>query len=382
MTARRVDSAPRVLRDRLGSESGHLVILPGAQITALNGIFHDRVSSLIPRPHRSRVPASHANRLNGGPAVTLQGMTITADPPAAPPASSPGADFAALMSKAASAAAPADTEAPYGYTTDPVTGERRPKLRAGRPRKSPGLDQLKQERAEAEASGTAPAPPEADRPPSSKGPKPAAAAADPKADRDHVPQFREGQIARGVNRLYRKAGRIVRVMDPEIGQAIIEVTRKDFLDDGVTPDPEDITVGEAWENVARGNVRIRRLCLKVIATGAIGELVMAHGPILLAVMMKDRIRRFIPFAGLLQAFLAEDDDGQAGDDDGEASASSPNQPGPVPGLTSADLDELRSVAETMAAQIAARTVKRTGTPAARARPSSSEPAGAYPRPGP
>lgn len=309
-------------------------------------------------------------------------MTITADTEDAAATSSPGADFAALMSRASSAAAPAAAEAPYGWTTDALTGERRPKLRAGRPRKSPPLDQLKQERAEAEAAGTPPAAPAADRPPSSKGPKAAAPVQDAKADREAVPQWREGQIARGVNRLYRRAGRILRVMDPEIGQAMIEVTRKDVLDDGVTPDPEDITVGEAWENVARTNIRIRRLALKVIASGAWGELLMAHAPILLAVMMKDRIRRFIPFAGLLQAWLEEDDDGQAADDGGEASASSPNSPGPIPGLTPEDLAELRGVAETMAASIAARSVKRTGTPAARARPSSSAPAAAYPRPVP
>src|SRR5512144_48683 len=79
------------------------------------------------------------------------------------------AGFAGLMARAAEAAAPegADPEAPYGWTTDPETGQRRPKKAAGRPsRRQKALDELKAER-EAAPDAAGPGTPAAagDRPP-------------------------------------------------------------------------------------------------------------------------------------------------------------------------------------------------------------------------
>jgi hypothetical protein len=92
-------------------------------------------------------------------------------------------------------------------------------------------------------------------------------------------------IAKGVNRLYRRAGKIIRAMDADIGQAVIECTRKE--------DPEDITVGEAWEGLAKGNPRIRAFLLRAIADGSWTELVLAHAPIGMAIVMKPAIMRMI-----------------------------------------------------------------------------------------
>ena len=198
-----------------------------------------------------------------------------------------------------------------------------------------------------------------------------------------MPQFREGQIAKGINRLYRRGGRIVRAWDPEIGTALIEITRKDTLDDGVTPDPEDVTVGEAWEELARTNPRIRRFLLKVIAGGAWGQLVMVHAPVLLAVLMKDAVRKHLPLAKLLAAFFQDDDDtGPVPDGPvipGEvldAAGSPGNVPGPLfGGMTPEDLQEMAAMADKL---LAGATGKRRpgGTP--RARPAASRAEGASP----
>lgn len=239
--------------------------------------------------------------------------------------------FAAMMNQAAEdAGAPAD-EAPFGWTTD-KDGTRRPKKTPGRPRKTPTVEELKEQRAA--ESGEESARP-ADRAPG-KGKVRRSSA--PGEAKETTPQFREGQISRGVNKLYRKAGKIVRVMDPEIGAALIAITRKDLLDSG-EPDPDDITVGEAWEELARGNVRIRRFLLKMIAGGAWGQLFMVHAPVLLAVLMKDAIRQHIPFQRLFEAFLTSDEDGEA-----------PAEGTPMEGMTMPDFAQMQDMAAQMAAQ--------------------------------
>lgn len=248
----------------------------------------------------------------------------------------PGQAFAALMSKAAEEAAPESAAAPFGYMKDPVTGEERPRKTRGRVAKSPSLDELKAER-EAEAAGINDradikgepgdrAPQTGRRRKRGRGePKP------PKPEQP-TPQFREGQIAKGMNRLYRKAGKMIRVMDRDIGQAFIDITRKE--------DEEDVTVGEAWEEFARANPRIRRLLLKLIAGGAMGQLFMAHAPIFLAFLMKDAIRRHIPFNRLFEAFLDGGEDGEA-----------PADGTPMEGVTPGDMQEAMAFAQQMAEQM-------------------------------
>lgn len=242
----------------------------------------------------------------------------------------PAADFSALMNNAASAADAATEGAPYGYTRDPVTGEERPKKAAGRPRKSPSLDELKAEKAAQDGSEQ---PIEGkvvtDRAPEQpKHGRRKAGGGEPRAE-EPVPQFRQGVIAKGMDKLYRRAGKIVKVMDPVVGAAIIETTRKD--------DDEDLTIGEAWEEVARHNPRIRRVLLKFLKGGAWGQLFWAHAPILLAVLMKDAIRSRIPFGRLLEAFL----DGE----DGEAAADGT----PFEGMRAEDMGEAMAFAQQMMA---------------------------------
>lgn len=121
-------------------------------------------------------------------------------------------------------------------------------------------------------------------------------------DEGQVPPFRAGPIATGMNKMYARAGKIVKVMDPAIGEAILSTTRKEAED--------DVTVGEAWEELAKTNPRIRAALLKMIQGGAWGQLIMAHAPIFLAVIMKDGIRKHIPFMKLIEAILSEDDTGE------------------------------------------------------------------------
>lgn len=231
-----------------------------------------------------------------------------------------------------------DENAPYGYTVDRATGTRRPKKTAGRPKVSSGEDD-----STPDLSGS-PAP-EALR----SGPKlareddraPARARVRAKrgrlrADRapkeaPEVPPFRAGPIAKGMNKLYLKAGKIIRVFDPEVGNAIIECTRKESDD--------DVTVGEAWEEIAKVNPRIRAFLLKMISGGAWTQLFMAHAPIFLAFVMKPAVAKHIPFMNVAEAFLT-DDDGQPSE---EAEA--------LGGLQAGDVEQMVGFANQMAAQM-------------------------------
>lgn len=173
-------------------------------------------------------------------------------------------------------------------------GNARPKTTALPSGHSPSLDELK---AASDGKGQA----EGDRAPGKPKGR-GKGRARPKTNAD-VPPFRAGPIAAGMNKLYARAGKIVKVLDPEIGGAIISTTRKESDD--------DVTVGEAWEELAKTNPRIRAALLKMIQGGAWGQLIMAHAPIFLAVAMKDGIRKHIPFMKLIEAMLAEDDQGEA-----------------------------------------------------------------------
>jgi hypothetical protein len=196
-----------------------------------------------------------------------------------------------------------DPEAPYGWTTDRKTGERRPKKLPGRPAKdeapvvvlgeSPSVDELKSTRKPKDE-------PE-DRAP---GTRPKARRRGGRASKpdEPLPQWKTGQIAKGMNRLYARAGKIVTIMDPEVGRAIIVCTRKDSDD--------DVTVGEAWEDLAKANPRIRRFLLKLVTGSAWGAVVMAHAPIFMAFLLKDSIRNRLPLANVAMAFVEPNEDGE------------------------------------------------------------------------
>lgn len=191
-----------------------------------------------------------------------------------------------------------DETAPYGYTIDRKTGERRAKKLPGRPAKtddgpvpvlgeSPDLETLKKEKVKRDED-RAPG-----KPVKSRGRR-----GQVKTEPE-LPPYRQGVIAKGMNKLYAKMGRIIRAMDYDIGQAVIASTRKESED--------DVTVGEAWDELARTNPRIRRFLLKLITGGAWTQLFMAHAPIFLAVIMKDSIRKHIPMHGLLESVLGDDE---------------------------------------------------------------------------
>lgn len=145
----------------------------------------------------------------------------------------------------------------------------------------------------------------------------------------------EGSIAKGVNQLYRKAGKLVRVMDADIGAALVDITRP--LDD------DDVTVGDAWEALARSNPRVRGFLLRLLAGGAWSGLVAAHLPVLMAVMMKDSVRRRVPLARLAMAFT-DDSDGEPAPSEGTAAA----------GLRPEDMAQMMAMAQAAAEQMAGR----------------------------
>lgn len=240
-------------------------------------------------------------------------------------------------------------EAPYGWMTDPNTGEKRPRKRPGRrsravklppPGKSPSLDELQAAGTLPEAADdTAPgAPPKGKRAPRQDPP---------------LPPFRAGSISKGVNGLYRRAGRLIRMWDMEVGSAVIASTQK--------IDEDDLTVGEAWEQLAKTNPRIRAFLLKMLSGGAWTGLFTAHLPILLAVMMKDGIRRRIPLLDLAGALLTDEaDEGAAGDEAGE----------PVPsglahmlgGIQPDDMAQMMAMAQGMMGQMAANVPRASNVP--------------------
>lgn len=185
------------------------------------------------------------------------------------------------------------TEAPYGWTIDKETGQPRPKKAPGRPRAPKTAEELAAGPTVEHAADEAPArKPPRDRPPA----KP-----DPAPDGDE-PMPAGGTIAKGVNKLYRQAGRILRARDHDLGQALIDVTRPD------PEDPDALTVGQAWENLAKVNLRIRKFVLNLLKGGAWRDLAMAHAPILLALAMKEWVQKIIPFGRLLESWLEPDED--------------------------------------------------------------------------
>src|SRR5579864_1344085 len=216
----------------------------------------------------------------------------------------------------------ADGEAPFGWTRDRKTGKLRPKTRPGRPKVPPGPEEL------------AAAPPverEPDRPPAAPRRPAARHAADPAA-----PMPRGGVIAAGVDKLYRRAGKLLRALDYDIGQALIECTRAENLDEG------ELTVGQAWEQVAKTNPRIRAFLMRAIAGGAWGDLIMAHAPLGIALVMKPAVQRLIPWGRIVESMAEPDED-------------TPDGEGGLPGgMTAADFEELKGTAAEQARRVAAR----------------------------
>ncbi len=234
-----------------------------------------------------------------------------------------------------------DENAPYGYTVDRATGERRAKKVPGRPKGEPGDSPVPPGQGgavdiEGMKSAGSKVSRETDRAPAVSRPPRGFRAKRVRSDRKpreapEVPPFRAGPIAKGMNRLYAKAGKLIKVMDPEVGNAIISVTKKESDD--------DLTVGEAWEELAKTNPRIRAVLLKMISGGAWGALFMAHAPIFLAVVMKPAVMKHLPLNNLISAFLTEDD--------GEPSEESEA----IGGLQPDDVQQMMNMANGLAAQM-------------------------------
>ena len=165
-----------------------------------------------------------------------------------------------------------------------------------------------------------------------------------------LPPFRAGVIAKGVNKLYRRAGRIARMMDYDIGTAVIACTVADPDDDDVT------TVGEAWEEVARGNPRIRGFLLRIIQGGQWGTLFTAHLPIFMAIAMKDGIRRRIPLLQLADALLVD----EPADEGGAPGPSDLSQM--MGGINPGDMAQMVAMAQGLMGQMANGVPRAPNTP--------------------
>lgn len=261
----------------------------------------------------------------------------------------PGAGFVALMGRAAEQADAQAPEAPYGYTRDRQTGETRPKKSPGRAgARTPSVDDLKaSEPAAARPPGAEdgggagdepapvdPVPPPADVAPDEKRTKARIRRSGSDKPASPVPQYRAGVITTGINRLYRRAGKVVRAMDADIGEAIIQSARN-----AADPGEPDDSVGAAWEELARTNPRIRKFVMKALTGGAWTQLVMAHAPIAMAIMMKPAILRFIPFATLIESVAEPDED-------------TPEGEGGLPGgMTATDVDQMTQLATAQMAKM-------------------------------
>lgn len=109
-----------------------------------------------------------------------------------------------------------------------------------------------------------------------------------------VPRWKAGVISKGMAKLYRRTGKILKAIDRDIGIAVIE-----SADD----------CGEAWDDLARTNPRIRAALLKMITGGSWASLLWAHAPIFMAIAMKDGIRKHIPFMRFVETMFEPDENG-------------------------------------------------------------------------
>lgn len=240
-------------------------------------------------------------------------------------------------------------EAPYGWTKDRKTGELRPKKKPGPPRAAagapPGLEELR-------ASG----PLESAGPPADRVPGSVRRGRRRRSLRDRIaapppedlPPFRAGPIAKSLNRLYRRIGKILKQMDRDLGVAVIACTKKE--------DEDDITVGEAWEALAKNNPRIRAFLMSITTTGDWTALFMAHAPILGAVLMKEGIRKHLPLQGLIEAFLdheGEEDDAEE-DQDEDGAPVPAGMPAAFAALTPQDMAMMQGMANKMMAGFASK----------------------------
>src|ERR1035441_2739000 len=214
----------------------------------------------------------------------------------------------------------ATEDAPYGFLKDSQTGEWRPRKTRGRQVKadtplgtSPPLEVLKAGK---------------DTGPGAEGDvAPGATKKAPKTPKgDPIPPYRAGVIAKGMTVLYQRAGKLIRAWDRDIGQTVIDCA-------------EDC--GSAWDDLAKVNPRIRRALMKMIKGGAMGQILMAHAPIGMAIIMKDGIRERLPLMKLFNS-MAEPDAGT-----GPAEQASPM----TAGLTQEDMAQAMALAQQQMAQM-------------------------------
>jgi hypothetical protein len=219
-----------------------------------------------------------------------------------------------------------------GLSADPAEAVP-PKRPRGRPRKTPPLEELRDGRGDlgdvvavyTGGDDDPPSSPPADRAPD-EGKRTYRKRA-VKVSRETAPPYKAGLITTAVNRIYRQAGKIVRAMDSDIGTAIIESARNT-----AEPGEPDDSVGAAWDELARTNPRVRAFLMRAITGTALMQLVIAHAPIGMAIVMKPAIMKHIPFQQLITS-MAEPDEG------------TPAGEGGLPGgMTAADVGQMQQLA--------------------------------------
>jgi hypothetical protein len=321
------DRLPGLVGYLVAVEVSHITLPARVQETAVDGVLNDLVGAFVAGSGGVRIASCHARSLKLRLKVIVGRVTdIVTDV-------APADAFAELMNKAREAGDDQAAEAPYGFKADGT-----PKKAAGRPRRSPSVDELKTPSAsptmtEGDEGGAADQPsaaPPADRAPDEGKRTRVRGSRVVKRDvsRETVPAYKPGIITSGVNRLYRRAGKIVRAMDHDIGTAILESARN-------TADPgePDDSVGAAWDELCKTNPRIRKFVMKCLAGGAWGQLVMAHAPIAMAIIMKPAVLRLIPFQALITSMAEPDED------------TAPGEGGLPGGMTAADAEQMANLAQ-------------------------------------
>ncbi len=134
----------------------------------------------------------------------------------------------------------------------------------------------------------------------------------------------------------------------QIGSAIIATTQAE--------EEGDLTVGDAWEDLAKTNPRIRGALMKLVVGGAWSGLFEAHIPIFLAIAMTDGIRQRIPFMGLAETLLTDEPE-EAG---GEGMPSGLAQM--MGGISPDDMAQMMATAQMMMGQAAAHVPRAPNVP--------------------
>lgn len=89
-----------------------------------------------------------------------------------------------------------------------------------------------------------------------------------RAPKKTEPPSKQGEFTEDITAFYTMAGMAVAMRDPQCGKAIVESAAK---------------IGEEWDKLAESNAAVRKALRTLAKTTAVGTLIAAHMPIVMAV---------------------------------------------------------------------------------------------------